>query len=31
MALWLTSPTIGVRRDIQIINFHTNPKFTVRN
>ncbi|CAF1408042.1 unnamed protein product [Rotaria sordida] len=28
MALWITSSQLGIRRDIQITNFHTNQKFT---
>jgi len=30
MALWFTSSQLGTRRDIQITNFHTIQKFTVR-
>ena len=30
MALWFTTPQLGVRRDVQITNFHTDQKFTVR-
>jgi len=30
MALWHTSSQLGIRRDVQITNFHTNQNFTVR-
>jgi hypothetical protein len=29
MALWFTTPQIGIRRDVQIISFNTSQKFTV--